>query len=172
MSQVAILQLSNGEPEVNISAANYAGLIPQWGLPATHTQLLQELKAWIETVPAFRLRPGAALQRVLEVEGDILMDASVAGTAAEHIPFLYTVLGGVFEELGPQFRRDLQQEAALAEQAYEDAIHKQMDDTGTDRLEAVYNMESVALQRLQERQERVMLLVEGLGEQDMKMLSQ
>jgi hypothetical protein len=170
MSQVAILQLSNGEPEVNISAANYAELIPQWGLPATHTQLLQELKAWVETVPAFRLQPVAALQRVLEIEGTILMDASVAGTAAEHIPFLYTVLGEVFEELGSQFRQDLRQAAALAEQAYEDAIHKQMDETGIDRLEAVYAMESVALQRLQERQERVMLLVERFGEQDMQTL--
>jgi hypothetical protein len=171
MSQVAILQLSNGEPEVDSSAANYAALIRQWGLPATHTQLLQELKAWLETSHALRRQPVAALQRALEVEGSILMDAGVAGTAAEHIPFLYTVLGEVFEEFGAEFRKNLQREAALAEQAYEKSVHRQMDETGVDRLEAVYNMESVALQRLQERQERVMLFVEGLGEQDIQSLA-
>jgi hypothetical protein len=172
MSDVAVLQFSNGEPEVNLSAANYAALIPQWGLPATHTQLLQELKAWLAASDAFRHQPIAALQRALEVEGDILMDVSVAGTAAEHIPFLYTVLGEVFDEFGAQFRKRLQQEAVLAEQAYEADIHQQMDDTGVDRLEAVYSMESVTLQRLQERQERLMLLVEGLEEQDTQSLTQ
>jgi hypothetical protein len=171
MPQSAILDLSNGEPVVDISAANYAALIPQWGLPATHTQLLQELKAWLERSDALRRQPVAALQRALEVEGNILTDAGVAGTAAEHIPFLYTILGEVFEELGEQFRKQLQQEAAMAEQAYEESVHQQMDATGIDRLEAVYNMESVALQRLQERQERVMLLVEGLGEQDIRSLA-
>jgi hypothetical protein len=172
MLQVAILQIANGEPEVNASATNYAALIPQWGLPATHTQLLQEFKAWSETVPELRRQPVGALQRILEIEGAILLDASVAGTAAEHIPFLYTVLGEVFEEFGPQFRRALRQEAALAEHTHEEDICQQMDETGTDRLEAIYDMESVALQRLQERQERVMLLVEGLRGQDMRALSQ
>jgi hypothetical protein len=33
------------------------------------------------------------------------MDASVAGLATQHLPFLYTVLGEVFDELGPEFRR-------------------------------------------------------------------
>jgi hypothetical protein len=47
-----------------------------------------------------------------------------------------------------------------------------MAESGTeDRLEAVYEMESVALERLQERQERVMLLVEGLREEDISVLS-
>jgi hypothetical protein len=172
MLQVAILQIAHGEPEVNASAANYAAMIPQWGLPATHTQLLQELKAWGETVPELRRQPVGALQRILEIEGSILLDASVAGIAAEHIPFLYTVLGEVFEEFGPQFRRELRQAAALAERTYEEDISKQMDETGADRLEAVYDMESVALQRLQERQEHAMLLVEGLREQDRRALSQ
>ena len=100
------------------------------------------------------------------------MDASVAGLAAEHIPFLYTVLGEVFEELGPGFRRALHREAALAEKAHEDETHAQMAELGTeDRLDAVYEMENVALERLQERQERVMLLVEGLSEKDLMALS-
>ena len=34
-----------------------------------------------------------------------------------------------------------------------------------------YAMENVALERLQERQERVMLLVEALGEEDISVLS-
>jgi hypothetical protein len=47
-----------------------------------------------------------------------------------------------------------------------------MAEIGTeDRLDAVYEMENVALERLQERQERVMLLVEGLGEEDISVLS-
>jgi hypothetical protein len=47
-----------------------------------------------------------------------------------------------------------------------------MAESGTeDRLDAVYAMENVALERLQERQERVMLLVEALGEEDISVLS-
>jgi hypothetical protein len=47
-----------------------------------------------------------------------------------------------------------------------------MNDTGEDRLEAVYHMEDVALERLQERQERVLLLIERLREEDSTVLSQ
>ena len=172
MQQISILQLVNGEPDVSASATTYAEGVRQWGLPTVHTQLLQELRAWIETVPDWRRQPRLALERLLEVEGTMLTDASVAGLAAEHIPFLYTVLGEVFDELGPAFRRALQQEAALAEKAHEDDTHAQMAESGTeDRLDAVYEMENVALERLQERQERVMLLVEGLGEEDITALS-
>jgi hypothetical protein len=172
MHQGPILQMTNGEPEISASVATYTDLVHQWGLPATHTQLLQELQAWIETTAALRRHPVEAMQRVLDIEGSILMDASVAGVAAEHIPFLYTVLGEVFESLGPRFRRELNREAALAERVYEDAIRAQMGDTGEDRLEAIYHMENVALQRLQERQERVTLLIEGLTEEDSTALSQ
>src|SRR5207237_1522386 len=93
MQQVAILQVANGEPDVSASVATYVACVQQWVLPAVHTQLLQELRAWTEAVPALRRRPLRALERILEVEGSILMDASVAGLAAEHIPFLYMVLG-------------------------------------------------------------------------------
>ena len=172
MQQVAVLQMANGEPDVSASAATYAECVQQWGLPAVHTQLLQELRVWLETVPALRRQPLMALERILDVEGSILMDASVAGLAAEHIPFLYTVLGEVFEELGPGFRRALHREAALAEKAHEDDMHQQMGEAGTeDRLDAIYDMENVALERLQERQERVMLLVEGLRKEDITTLS-
>jgi hypothetical protein len=172
MQQISILQMANGEPDANATAATYAEGVRQWGLPTVHTQLLQELRAWIETVPALRRQPRMALERILEIEGSILMDASVAGLAAEHIPFLYTVLGEVFDELGPEFRRALHREAALAEKAHENDIHQQMGEAGTeDRLDAVYEMENVALERLQERQERVMLLLEGLGEEDISVLS-
>src|SRR2546423_15461026 len=153
--------MASGEPDVGASAATDAELVQQWGLPTVHTQLLQELKAWVETVPALRRQPAVALERILDVEGSILMDASVAGLAAEHLPFLYTVLGEVFEELGPEFRRALQREAARAEKVHEDDTRAQMAESGTeDRLDAVFAMENVALERLQERQERVLLLVE------------
>ena len=172
MQQITILQMAHSEPDVSASATTYAEGVRQWGLPTVHTQLLQELRAWMETVPDLHRQPRLALERLLEVEGSILMDASVAGLAAQHIPFLYTVLGEVFDELGPEFRRALHQEAALAEKAHEDDTHAHMAELGTeDRLEAVYEMESVALERLQERQERVMLLVEGLGEEDLSVLS-
>jgi hypothetical protein len=138
-----------------------------------HTQLLQELKVWIAMDPTLHHQPWVALERVFEVEGSILTDASVAGLAAEHIPFLYTVLGDVFEELGPSFRRALHREAAQAEKTYEDDMRHQMSESGTDdRLEAIYALENLALQCLQERQECVLLLVEGLGENDMAALSQ
>ena len=138
-----------------------------------HTQLLQELKGWSTTVLALHRQPREALERVLEIEGSILMDASVAGLAAEHIPFLYTVLGDVFAEVGPAFRRALHRAAALAEKGHEDEMRHQMDESGTeDRLEAIYALETVVLQRLQERQEQVMLVVEGLGEDEIAALSQ
>ena len=139
MQQIPILQMVNGEPDVSASAVAYAEGVRQWGLPTVHTQLLQELRAWLETVPDWRRQPRMALERTLDVEGSILMDASVTGLAAEHIPFLYTVLGEVFDELGPEFRRALHQEAALAEKAHEDDTHAQMAEIGTeDRLDAVY----------------------------------
>jgi hypothetical protein len=172
MQQISILQMVNGEPDVSASAATYAEGVRQWGLPTVHSQLLQELRAWSETVPDLRRQPRLALERILDVEGTILTDASVAGLAAEHIPFLYTVLGEVCEELGPEFRRALHQEAALAEKAHEDDTHAHMAEIGTeDRLDAVYEMENVALERLQEWQERVTLLVEGLGEEELSVLS-
>jgi hypothetical protein len=172
MQHISILQIANGEPDVSATAATYAEGVRQWGLPTVHTQLLQELRAWVESVPDLRRQPRLALERIFEIEGSILTDASVAGLAAEHIPFLYTVLGEVFDALGPEFRRALHQEAALAEKAHEDDTHAQMAEIGTeDRLDAVYEMENVALERLQERQERVMLLVEGLAEEDISALS-
>ena len=123
-------------------------------------------------MPALRRQPRLALERIFDVEGSLLMDASVAGLAAQHLPFLYTVLGEVFDELGPEFRRALQREAARAEKVYEDDTQAQMTESGTeDRLDAVYAMENVALERLQERQERVMLLIEALGEEDISVLS-
>jgi hypothetical protein len=172
MPDMAILQLHHGEPDIGTSAASYVEAVQQQGLPATHTQLLQELKAWTAAIPAFRQQPLVAMQRVLEAESNILLDAGVAGIAAEHMPFLYTVLGQVFAELGPAFRQALRHEAVQAEQAYEADMHKQMDDTGSDRLEALYDMESIALQRLQARQERVLLLLEGLEDEDMAQLSE
>ena len=81
MQQITILQMANGEPDVSASATTYAEGVPQWGLPTVHTQLLQELRAWIETVPDLRRQPRLALERILEVEGSILMDVSVAGLA-------------------------------------------------------------------------------------------
>ncbi|HEY7492451.1 MAG TPA: hypothetical protein VIH59_15245 [Candidatus Tectomicrobia bacterium] len=173
MLQGAVLQMAHGEPDISASAATYAACVPEWGLPAVHTQLLRELKGWIAMDPALHRQPRLALERVLEVEGSILTDASVAGLAAEHIPFLYTVLGDVFEELGPAFRRALHRQAAQAEKAHEDDMRQQMNESGTDdRLEAIYALENIALQRLQERQEHVLLLIEGLGEDDIVALSQ
>src|SRR5256885_4881974 len=92
MQQIPILQMANGEPDVSASAPTYAEGLRQWGLPTVHTQLLQELRAWIETLPDLRRQPRLALERLLDVEGPILTDANVTGLAAEHIPFLYTVL--------------------------------------------------------------------------------
>lgn len=158
----SILQLRHGEPDVSASAATYAEAVAQQGLPETHTQLLRDLKDWVATDPETGHSPREALLRVLEVEADILMDAAVAGTTAEHMPFLYTVVGEIFAEHGRAFEQALRREAQQAEQAYEDAIHQHMQDTGCDRLEAVYAMENVTLQRLQERQERLGLVVESL----------
>src|SRR5919106_166034 len=154
------------------SRSRYSRIVRRRRVVCNKLQYCRWLMASRMSVPDWRRQPRLALERLFEVEGSILMDASVAGLAAQHIPFLYTVLGEVFDELGPEFRRALHREAALAEKANEDDTHAQMAEIGTeDRLEAVYEMENVALERLQERQERVMLLVEGLGEEDISVLS-
>ena len=63
MQHIAILQMVNGEPDVSASTATYAEGVRQWGLPTVHTQLLQELRAWIETVPALRRTSGWRMTR-------------------------------------------------------------------------------------------------------------
>ena len=85
--------------------------------------------------------------------------------AAEHIPLLYSVLERMFKDGGQTFRQQLLRAAHDAELTHEDAVQQHMQETACDRLEAVQFMETTALQRLQERQERVVYAVErSLGE--------
>ena len=138
MPQVAILQMTNGEPEIDTSAATYATCVQQWdSLPSTRSSARNSEPGWRPYQPCAASR-GWRFERIFDVEGSLLIDASVAGLAAQHLPFLYTVLGEVFDELGPEFRRALQREAARAEKAYEDDTKAQMAESGTeDRLDAV-----------------------------------
>lgn len=163
MDTATILQFRGDELDVSTSVATYAERIEQQGFPDTHTHLLHELRVWAETdTPSV----AQAIERALEVESTLLIDASIAGVAAEHLPFLYTVIGQVFADLGRPFRQALLRAAKHAEQAHEDAIHQEMRETGSNRLEVVPSMESVALERLQERQERVQALVASLASED------
>jgi hypothetical protein len=72
-------------------------------------------------------------------------------------------------ETHSQLLRDLKAWVATAPETGHSALEAlrrvvevEGDETGCDRLEAVYAMENVTLQRLQERQERLELLVESL----------
>jgi hypothetical protein len=163
METSPILQFHGGEIDVNASVAAYAEMIEQHGFPDAHTQLLQQLRARVE---ADSSPPAQTIARVLEVETTMLIDASIAGVAAEHLPFLYTVIGEVFADRGRPFRQALWREAKQAEQVHEDAIHQEMRETGRNRLEVVPYMESVALERLQERQERILALVTSVAHED------
>jgi hypothetical protein len=89
------------------------------------------------------------------------MDAGVTGVAAEHLPFLYSVIGRVFEDGGQAFWQQLFRAAHDAEQSHEDTVQQHMRERGCDRFEAAQFMEATALQRLQERQERVVYAVES-----------
>ena len=163
MENLSLLQFQGADLDRGACVAAYMESLERQGFPRTHEQLLHELRAWVDpnrTSPA-----SGTIQRMLDVENDILMDAGVTGVAAEHIPFLYSVLGRVFEDGGQAFRQQLLRAAHDAELAHEDAVQQHMRETGCDRLEAVQFMETTALQRLQERQERVVYAVErSLGE--------
>lgn len=157
MTNLSLLQLQGADWDRGATAAAYIESLEQQGFPRTHEQLLRELRARID--PKRPFPSSDTIQHMLDIENDILMDAGVTGVAAEHIPFLYAVLGRVFEDGGQTFRLLLLQAAYDAEQAHEDAVHQQMRETGCDRFEAVQFMEATALQRLQERQERVVDVV-------------
>jgi hypothetical protein len=163
MANLSLLQFQGVDLDRGASVVAYMESLERQGFPRTHEQLLRELRAWVD--PNRTSLSSDTIQRILDVENDILMDTGVTGVAAEHIPFLYSVLGRVFEEGGQTFRQQLLRAAHDAELAHEDAVQQHMRETGCDRLEAVQVMETTALQRLQERQERVAYAVErSLGE--------
>jgi hypothetical protein len=155
----AIVQFRHNDIDVGATVESYAEAIKQQGFPEVHAQLLEELRAWCEAEAGDEGALAPTIERVLEVEAEVLEDASVAGVAAEHLPFLYTVVGQVFKTGGPAFQKALLRQARQAEQAYEEAIRQHMRETDCDRLVAVQYMESVALERLQERDERLRDLV-------------
>jgi hypothetical protein len=163
MDSTTILQFRGDDIDMSASVSAYTESIEQQGFPDAHSQLLQELRAWVEATPTL---PGHPIERVLEVENTILMDAGIAGIAAEHLPFLYTSIGQVFADRGRPLRHALLHAAKQAEDDHEEAIQHEMQETGSDRLEVVPYMESVALERLQERQERVLSIVTSLTRED------
>lgn len=161
MNHPTILQIQHHHLDVEASTGVYLDAITQWGFRDAHIQLLQELRTWTEPDPATESSPEQRLERVLQIEHNMLMDAGIAGIAIEHLPFLYSILGEVFEDYGDAFRKALQDEAKHVERVREDAIHKQMRDTGGDRFEAVPYMESVALERLEDRRERALAMLKA-----------
>ena len=62
MPQVAILQMTNGEPEIDTSAATYATCVQQWGFPAVyggHRAAVGTARGWVVAVQAW-LRQAAS----------------------------------------------------------------------------------------------------------------
>lgn len=159
MEPMTILRFRDGDLDMGATIETYAEAIRQQGFPDVHAQLLEELRAWAEADSGDEVSPEQTIQRVLDVEAEMLEDASVTGVAAEHLPFLYTIIGQVFKSGGPTFQKALLREARHVEQAYEDDIQQHMRETDCDRLEAVQYMESVALERVQERDERIQDIV-------------
>jgi hypothetical protein len=158
MDRPTILQNHDHSLDVEASIGVYQEAIALWGFRDAHTQLLQELRSWAETAPAPQSEPAERLERALDVEREMLIDTGIAGVAVEHLPFLYSILGEVFEDYGDAFRQALRHEAQHVERVREDALHKQMRDTGCDRFEAAPYMESAALERLEDRRERVLAM--------------
>ena len=158
MDRPTILQSLNRHLDVEASTGVYLEAIAQWGFRDAHTQLLQELEAWADDAPMTQSSPEQKLEWVLEVEHDILMDAGIAAVAIQHLPFLYSILGEIFEDYGEAFRKVLRREAQHVERVLEDALQKHMQETGGNCFEAVPYMESAALERLAERRERVLTM--------------
>lgn len=159
MENLELLQFRDRDLDLGATITAYAEAVTQRGFPETHEQLLRDLLQWVDPDTTAHALSLETVEQVLDIEYEILTDASVAGTVSEHIPFLYTVLGHVFDA-GRAFRQAMRRAAYDAEQAHEDAIHQYMQERGCDRLEAVQLMEATAFQRLQERQERVLSAVE------------
>src|SRR5687768_9504771 len=72
---------------------NPTGSSRKEGFPQAHERLLPELKAWLEADRAPDTQPAEAIRRTLDIEGDILVDAGVAGIAGQNISYLYAILG-------------------------------------------------------------------------------
>ena len=161
MDRPTILQFQDNHLDVEASTAVYMESVAQWGFRDAHAQLLQELRTWADTAPMTQSSPEQRLERVLDVEHDILMDTGIAGVAAEHLPFLYSILGEVFEDYGDAFREALRREAQHIERVLKNAIQAQMDETGGDRFEVVPYMESAALEYLEDRRERVLTMLKA-----------
>jgi hypothetical protein len=158
MENLTLLQFQGADLNRDASVTAYMESLERQGFPRTHEQLLRELQAWVNPD---HISPSLdTIQRMLDIENDILMDAGVTGVAAEHIPFLYSVIGRVCEDGGQAFWQHLFHAVYEAEQAHEHAVHQHMRETGCDRSEAVQFMSATALQRLQERHERVLYAVE------------
>jgi hypothetical protein len=80
-----ILQFDGGEPNVSASVPAYTEAIQREGFAQAHARLLRELKAWADADPVLRTQPAEIIRRVLEMENDFVMDAGVAGIAAQNI---------------------------------------------------------------------------------------
>jgi hypothetical protein len=161
MERSTLLQFEGNHIDIEASIGVYLEAVAQWGFRDAHTQLLQELRAWADTALMTQSRPEQKLERVLEVEHNMLMDTGIAGVAAEHLPFLYSILGEVFEDYGDAFRQTLQREAQDVERVLEDAVRREMRETGGDRFEVVPSMESDALERLEDRRERALAMLQA-----------
>jgi hypothetical protein len=161
MERSTILQFDGNHIDIEASIGVYLEAVAQWGFRDAHTQLLQELRTWADTALMTQSSPEQKLERVLAVEHNILMDTGIAGVAAEHLPFLYSILGEVFEDYGDAFRQTLRREAQHVERVLEDAVHQEMRETGGDRFEVVPYMESAALERLEDRRERALAMLQA-----------
>lgn len=62
MNGPVILALREGQPDLQASLTTYTEMIHQQGFPATHAQLLRELKAWFDANPALQGHPKETLQ--------------------------------------------------------------------------------------------------------------
>lgn len=155
MDATTIVQVRDQDIDLGATIETYAEAIKQQGFPDVHAQLLEELRARFEVTMGEQASLVATIEGVLDIEQDVLEDASVTGLAAEHVPFLYTIIGQVFKTGGPGFQQALLRQARQAERDYEEGIQQHMRETDCDRLVAVQYMESVALERLQERNTRI-----------------
>lgn len=161
MDHRKILQIHHNRLDIEATLGIYQEAMSQWGFRDAHTQFLKELWSWSAPNPMAQSRPGQRLERAMAVEHPVLMDTGVASVAIEHLPFLYSILGEVFEDYGAGFRRMLQDEAQHIERVQEEAIHKQMSETGCNRREALAYIEHAALGRLADRRERVLAMLKA-----------
>lgn len=164
MSTAMILQFRTRQLDLQDSVRVYEAMLAVQGFPPSHRQLLRELKTWLQGTSRLNVVAIQAMQSVLEVEGRFLNTPRILPIVLAHLAFLYNVVGELWSDLDPAFRKIMQHEGQLAKQMYEDAISQYMRDHNCQQAFAIQFLQDTALERLEDRHRKITYVLHRLTE--------